>query len=241
MSETASVRPHARPAGVDLNYLWMPALMRLLCDVVLDDLIDIAGTERIPPHGGLLVVSNHVGTIDPPFTGAYLPRGDLYFMAKSEYFRNPVARFFIIGYHGFPVVRGTADRAALRQTLDLLESGHAVVVYAEGHRSPDGKLQRPHPGAGFLARVADVPVLPIALWGTERVLPTGSFRPRRAPVHLRVGAVAPAPLRDERGRRLSNQDVADHLMQRVAALLPAERRGVFDGRQDFRSVPPPPA
>ena len=232
VTATAAARPHSRPGGVDVNYLWMPALMRLLCGAVLDDLVDVTGTERVPPHGGLLVVSNHVGTIDPPFTGAYLPRGDLYFMAKSEYFRNPLGRFFIVGYHGFPVVRGTADRAALRQTLDLLSAGRAVVVYAEGHRSPDGRLQRPHPGAGFLARTANVPVLPIALWGTERVLPTGSRWPRRAPIHLHVGQAAPVPVQDGQGRRLSNQEVADRLMRRVAALLPPERRGAFDGPEE---------
>ncbi|MGA8015354.1 MAG: 1-acyl-sn-glycerol-3-phosphate acyltransferase, partial [Candidatus Dormiibacterota bacterium] len=65
-------RPHARPAGLDLNYLWMPALMRLLCSLVLGDLADVAGIENVPRHGGLLIVSNHVGTVDPPFLGAYL-------------------------------------------------------------------------------------------------------------------------------------------------------------------------
>lgn len=233
--------PLAGPRSADLNYLWMPALMRLLCGLVLDRLLDISGIENVPLHGGLLVVSNHAGTIDPAITGAYLPRGDLHFMAKSEYFQHPVSRFFVAGYHGFPVVRGSADRAALRRSLQLIAAGHAVVVYAEGHRSPDGRLQRPHPGAGFLARTAAVPVLPIALWGTERVLPTGSFWPRRAPLHLRVGRAAPVPTLAADGRRHSNQEVADLLMLRVAELLPPRRRGIFDGSRDYAAVPPPAA
>jgi 1-acyl-sn-glycerol-3-phosphate acyltransferase len=234
-------RPYAEARGINLNYLWMPALMRCLCGIVLDGLLDVSGIENVPLHGGLLVVSNHAGTIDPALTGAYLPRGDLYFMAKSEYFQRPLSRFFVTGYHGFPVVRGSADRAALRRSLQLIGSGHAVVVYPEGHRSPDGRLQRPHPGAGFLAHAAAVPVLPVALWGTERVLPTGSFWPRRAPLHMRVGRADPVPSLTADGRRLSNQEVADLLMLRIADLLPPTRRGIFDGSRDFAAVPPPAA
>ena len=236
-----AARPHARPGGLDPNYIWMPAVVRLLCRSVLGGLVDIGPMDGVPRSGGLLVVSNHAGTIDPPLTGAYLPRRDLYFMARSEYFENPLSRFFIVGYHGFPVVRASADRAALRQALSLIEAGHAVLVYPEGHRSPDGRLQRPHPGAGFLARSAGVPVLPVAVWGSDRVLAAGARWPRRAPVHLRVGQLDGVPTKDATGRRLSNQEVADLLMQRIAEVLPPSRRGIFDGRTDYRSVSPPAA
>jgi len=234
-------RPHAVPSGPDLNYRWMTAAMRLMSRAVIGDLIDVSGLENVPVSGGLLVVSNHVGTIDPPFTGAHFPRRDLYFMAKSDYFRNAVGRWFIIGYHAFPVVRGTPDRAALRQVLDLIGQGHAVLVYPEGHRSPDGCLQRPHPGAGFLARAAGVPVLPIGIWGSERVLPLGAHWPHRAPVHLHFGQPALLPAEGPRRLRPSNQDVADLLMRRIAEVLPASRRGIFDGTADYRSVRPPAA
>jgi 1-acyl-sn-glycerol-3-phosphate acyltransferase len=208
---------------------------------VAGDLLDVAGTEKVPARGGLLVVSNHVGTADPPITGAYLPRRDLYFMAKSDYFRSPVARFFIVGYHAFPVERGTPDRAALRQAVGLMQQGHAVLVYPEGHRSPDGVLQRPHPGAGFLARAAGVPILPVGIWGTERALPLGSVRPRRTPVHVRFGRAAPLPPEDPDGPRRSHQDISDLLMLRIAEVLPASRRGIFGGGTDYRAVPPPSA
>jgi 1-acyl-sn-glycerol-3-phosphate acyltransferase len=219
----------------------MTAVARLVCRAVLGDQLDVAGLDNVPRTGGLLVVSNHVGTADPAIAGAYLPRRDLYFMAKSDYFRNPVARFFIVGYHAFPVVRGTADRAALRQALGLLRQGHAVLVYPEGHRSPDGLLQRPHPGAGFLARGAGVPVLPVGIWGSEDALPLGSRRPRRVPVHLRFGEAAPLPASGTAGAPASHQEVADLLMRRIAEVLPTSRRGIFDGVTDYRAVPPPRA
>jgi 1-acyl-sn-glycerol-3-phosphate acyltransferase len=219
----------------------MTAVMRMASGLVMGGVIDVSGAENVPRSGGLLVVSNHTGTIDPPFTGAHFPRRDLYFMAKSDYFRNRVGRFFIVGYHAFPVVRGTPDRAALRQALDLLAQGHAVLVYPEGHRSPDGCLQRPHAGAGFLAQAAGVPVLPVGVWGTERVLPLGAHWPRRVPVHLRFGVPAHLPARGGGAPRRSHQDVADLLMLRIAEVLPESRRGVFDGTADYRSVRPPDA
>ena len=225
----------------DLTYRSMTAAIRLLCGVVLDGLLSIEGVENVPRHGGLLVVSNHVGTIDPPLIGAYLPRHDAYFMAKSEYFARPLGRFLIAGYHGFPVVRGTADRTALRHALSLMAEGHAVVLYPEGHRSPDGRLQRAQPGAGFLARTAGVPVLPIGLWGTAGVLPIGARWPRRAPVHLRFGEPALIPVADAQGRRLSSQQIADLLMRRVAFVLPPSHRGVFTDSTDGKAAPPPAA
>lgn len=226
------------PMG-DAVYATMRGTMRLVCRAILDGLLSVEGAENVPRQGGLLVVSNHVGTIDPPLIGAYLPRPDAYFMAKSEYFQHPVGRLFIAGYHAFPVVRGTADRTALRRALRLLTEGHVVVLYPEGHRSPDGKLQPALPGAGFLARTAGVPVLPVGLWGTSRVLPVGARWPRRAPVHLRFGEAAPIPTLDTRGRRLSSQQIADLLMRRVAAVLPRTRRGVFADGDAGRTAPPP--
>ena len=217
------------PAFGDVTYRSLTAAMRLVCGVVLDGLLTVEGLENVPRHGGLLVVSNHVGTIDPPLIGAYLPRHDVYFMAKSEYFEHRLGRIIITGYHAFPVVRGTADRTALRHALSLMAEGHVVVLYPEGHRSPDGRLQRALPGAGFLARAAGVPVLPVALWGTAGVLPIGARWPQRGPVHVRFGKAAPIPFADARGRRLSSQKIANLLMRRVAAVLPESRRGVFAG------------
>ena len=69
----------------------------------------------------------------------------------------------------------------------------------------------------------------------------GSLRPRRAGVHLRAGPAMPVPLDDGAGRRLTNQEIADLLMTRIAEELPAGRRGIFDGSGAHRAVRPPAA
>lgn len=204
-----------------LTYPVMRAMMRTLMAVVLAGCIDVRGRENIPRQGGLLVVGNHIATLDPPLTGSLIPRLDVYYMAKSEQFESRVSRWVLRGFNAYPVVRRSADRTALRHTLALLGRGHVVLVYPEGQRSWDGTLRRPQPGAGFLIRHAGVPVLPAAIWGSEHILPQGSRWPRRAPVHIRFGApLTPAELGGS-----SNQEVADAAMRAVAALLPAHHRG----------------
>jgi 1-acyl-sn-glycerol-3-phosphate acyltransferase len=222
-------------------YRLLRRVMRLLVAIVLGDQMHVEGTENIPGSGPLLIVGNHVATIDPPLLGACVRRTDVHFMAKSEHFSRSATRWLFYGYHAFPVVRGTADRPALRHALRLLDDGAAVVVYPEGRRSWDGRLRRPHAGAGFLARRAGVPVLPVAVWGTEKVLTRGSHWPHRAAVHVRFGAPFVIPARDERGVRIGNQHAADLMMQRVAELLPPRYRGIFDGGTDIEAVPPPAA
>lgn len=185
------------------------------------------GADRVPAVGPVLLVGNHIATCDPPLVGAQLDRTDVYSMAKSEAFATWWGRFFIEGYHGFPVVRHSADRTALRRALGYLAGGHVVVVYPEGSRSPDHRLRRPYPGIGFLARRSRAPIVPAAIWGSERVLPKGRWVPRPAEVHIVFGQpfsvldlAAPADSSTNRG-------IADAIMARVAALLPAEYRGVF--------------
>ena len=115
-------------------YALMRALVRFIANTYLVGLLRVEGIENVPREGPLLVCPNHTGTIDPPLVPAFLPRSDTWNMAKSEYFRNPVIRWLFVQYHAFPVVRHTADRAALRRSFDLLKGGHALVIYPEGTR-----------------------------------------------------------------------------------------------------------
>src|SRR5207245_11309427 len=86
-----------------------------------------------------------------------------------------------------PVVRRTADRAALRRSFDLLQAGQVLVMYPEGTRVEAGVLSKPEPGAGFIAQKSACPVLPVALTGTRECLPKGAIWPRRVAVRGRLG------------------------------------------------------
>lgn len=198
--------------------------MRLLVATVLGPrLVHVDGLDNVPARGGALLVGNHVGAVDPPLTGAMVPRLDVHYVAKSEHFAKPHVRWLFRGFHAFPVVRGSADRAALRHSLELLHAGHVVLVYPEGSRSPDGRMREPQAGVGFLARHGGVPVIPVAVWGTERVLPRGSRWVHRDHVHVRYGepVALPAPTGSARE---DNRAVARAVMAAVSVMLPERYR-----------------
>ena len=134
-------------------YAVFRAGVRVLAWVILGRRLRIDGMERMPRRGSVLVIGNHVGTVEPALTGVFIPRRDVYYMAKSELFRNPLLGWLFRRNHAFPVVRDTADRAALRAALAVLADGHVLLVYPEGTRSWDGRIVgEVQAGAGFIAR-----------------------------------------------------------------------------------------
>lgn len=218
-------------------YAVLRAVMRLLVATILGRRLHVEGLENVPRRGGALVVGNHVGTVDPPLTGALIPRLDVHYMAKSEHFATARVRWLFRGFNAFPVVRGSADRAALRHTLDLLRGGHVVLVYPEGSRSPDGHMREPQVGVGFLARHGGVPVIPVAVWGTENVLPRGTKRIHRVDVHVRYGAPVTLPTGGA-GARADNRAVAEAIMTAISEMLPPRYRPSGTDGQSTVSSPP---
>lgn len=215
-----------RPGRLRVNWQYWPlraGLRALVAIFVPGHQLTVEGSGHVPKSGGLLVVSNHIAAADPPLLGAYFPR-PLHFMAKAEWFKNPFVGWLARGFLSFPVVRHTADRTALRFTLSLLEAGEAVCLYPEGTRSRDLEMHAPEAGAGFLARRAGVPILPVATWGGEDILPTGAKFPRRGRADVHVVFGAPFALPEE---QMDNQEAAEFMMSKVAELLPPEYRGYF--------------
>lgn len=190
--------------------------------------LHVTGLDKVPKRGPVLVVGNHIATLDPPLTGAIIKRWDVHYMAKSEYFDKRLQRWLFKGYNEFPVVRHSADRTSLKQALHVLRRGHVLMMYPEGTRSTDLQLHRPFAGAGFVARKSGAPIVPVAVWGSEGVLPKGASWPRRdSHVHIQFGDPFSLPERNADGTPMSHQQSADLMMSRVAEMLPEKYRGVF--------------
>lgn len=154
---------------------------RLLCGALFALLgpLRVRGRYRVPRHGGLLILSNHLSDIDPVVCQLACPR-PIYFMGKSELFDMPVLRTVLRWFKAFPVRRGEADRTALRTAVAYLKAGNVVLVYPEGQISETGELQELKPGVGLIAKMAGVPVLCLGLRNTDRVIPYGRYVPRPA-------------------------------------------------------------
>jgi 1-acyl-sn-glycerol-3-phosphate acyltransferase len=202
-------------------------VMRTITRVYLVGLFKVVGVENVPPRGALFICPSHSATLDPPMVPAFAPRGDTWNMAKSEYFRKRFTALIFGLYHAFPVVRHTADRAALRRSFDLLRDGHALIIYPEGTRVESGVLAAPEPGAGFIAQKAGCPVVPVGLTGTRECLPKGARWPRRTRVTISFGKPFVVATKRPDGTKISHQEASEAIMTAIAELLPPKQRGVF--------------
>jgi 1-acyl-sn-glycerol-3-phosphate acyltransferase len=124
------------------------------------------GVERLPAAGGCVIAVNHFSWIDPPLVGAASPR-TVSFVAKVEAHRVPGLGQLIRAFGTIAVRRGESDREAVRQMLEAARGGAVVGLFVEGTRQKAGVPGRVQPGAAMVALHADVPVIPLAIHGTQ--------------------------------------------------------------------------
>ncbi|WP_432707488.1 lysophospholipid acyltransferase family protein [Nocardiopsis ansamitocini] len=195
----------------------------------------IEGLELLPASGPLLIASNHLSFVDSVVIPLAVPRR-VRFMAKAEYFEGPgvkgrISRQVFTSLGALPVRRGTGRDAiaALEAGLGVLKDGDAYGVYPEGTRSRDGRLYRGRTGIGHLALASGAPVVPVALFGTERIQPVGTRMPRISPIRIRFGAPMDFStgydhLKPGKARR----EVTDTIMDAIHALSGQERADTYN-------------
>ncbi|MGK7879216.1 MAG: lysophospholipid acyltransferase family protein [Crocosphaera sp.] len=157
----------------------------------------VYGQENVPKKHPLVVVSNHASYFDPPLLSCCMGR-PVAFMAKEELFKVPLLKEGIRLYGAYPVKRGTSDRSAIRSALSALKDGWLVGIFLQGTRTIDGCIDDPKLGAAMIAAKAQVPLLPVSLWGTEKILKKGSPFPYPVPLTIRIGEVIPPPESNKR-------------------------------------------
>jgi 1-acyl-sn-glycerol-3-phosphate acyltransferase len=145
--------------------------------------LEVIGEENIPVSGGCLLASNHLSRLDPPLVFALLKRKDSTGLIADKYKEYPLFRWIIEGAQGIWLDRENPDIGALRAALKYLRTGGMIGIAPEGTRSPTGGLIPPKPGVAFLAVKANVPIVPIAIIGTEKTV-QALIRFRRSPVRV---------------------------------------------------------
>ena len=178
--------------------------------------------ERIPADGPVLLASNHLSYFDPLAVANLtdLAGRRVRFLAKAELFRNPALGAALRSMGQIPVERGTGDSAALDAAAAALAAGRCVHVFPEGTISDDLDPMAGKTGLARLARAAGVDVVPVAVWGTHRVIPPRGRKAKRfrTPVVMVVGETVPV------GPGANPRETTDRIMAGICDALSRARR-----------------
>lgn len=159
--------------------------------------IEAHGLENIPAEGGCLLVSNHASFLDPPALGCRVTHRYFDYLAKRELFEVPLFGSLIRAVRAHPIRRGGVDRKSLRECASVLKQGGMLVLFPEGTRTRDGRLQEPKAGVAMIAAQADVPFVPAYVQGTFHVWPRHRKLPRPGKVRVFYGEPSELPQRRE--------------------------------------------
>ncbi|HBS28218.1 MAG TPA: hypothetical protein DEB06_01925, partial [Phycisphaerales bacterium] len=187
--------------------------------------------DRLPPSGACLVVANHQSHLDPPLVGLLSTRRPMHFVARIGLFKfKPFGRL-ITALNSVPIRDNESDVAAIREVLARLAQGHAVLVFPEGSRSPDGAMHEFKGGVALVLKRARCPVVPVAVEGCFDAFP----RHRRFPRLLgqRVAVMAGTPIAPDDLLKDGPAAALERLRQEIDAMrrdLRARLRAASNGR-----------
>jgi len=184
--------------------------------------------ERVPETGAVILASNHASFLDPPLVGAGLKRG-INYMARESLFRFPGIGALLRSWSAVPVDRDGGGAAGLKAILDRLLAGGGIILFPEGTRTRDGKLQPARSGIGLVVIKSTAPVVPVRVFGTYEAFGRHIKVPRPKRIAVKYGQ----PMNFEKLRaeakdcpkaRLKEiyQQIADEIMAAIGKLEPKE-------------------
>jgi 1-acyl-sn-glycerol-3-phosphate acyltransferase len=229
------------PAGTDYPEEGTRGVVYLIARFILRPLFllvfrpHVTGKQNVPATGAFIIASNHLSFIDSMAIPLMSPRRVGY-LAKAEYFTTPglsgwLTRTLFTALGALPVERQDhrAAQDALDTAMTVLKSGGGFGIYPEGTRSRDGRLARGKTGVAWLALTADCPVVPVAVAGTDRIMPIGARWPRPHRFSVTFGEPLTFPEhRGMAGKGRSRREVTDRIMEAVADLSGQEKVGWGD-------------
>ena len=186
--------------------------------------VKVYDAHHVPATGPVILAANHASYLDPPLVGAGLDR-DIHCLARESLFRFPVFRTILDRWNVVPVDRDGGGAAGLKAIIKRLLRGAGVVMFPEGTRTRDGRLQPVRSGLGLLVLKSNAPVIPVRLFGTFEAYGRHHWIPRPKPVAINYGPPLDFSLLREEARHCSKdrlreiyQEIADQVMAAIAAL-----------------------
>ncbi len=214
-----------------------PQKLRRIIGWLLKHLTDteVRGGENVPLTGGVLIATNHMSRMDIPVLFQTPKRPDMTALVTTKYLKYPLLRWFIVTAQGIWLDRDTADFGAFRNAVDALNKGMAVGISPEGTRSSNGQLLEGKPGVALLALRAGVPIVPVAISGTEDAVKK-MLRFKRPHIIAEFGKPIPAPKMDRENREGQLQQLTDEIMCQIAAMLPEHYRGFYADHPRLKEI-----
>jgi 1-acyl-sn-glycerol-3-phosphate acyltransferase len=190
--------------------------------------VQISGLENVPQQGAYLIAINHVSLYEAPFILAFWPMAPEAAGAVDIWSR-PGQSLLARIYGGIPVHRGEYDRGLLDTMLNVLKSGHPLLIAPEGSRSHTPGMRRALPGAAYVIDQAQMPVVPVGIMGATDDFLERALRCQRPKIEMKIGRPLRLPPIENKGeaRRAARQRNADRIMFHIASLLSPEYRGVY--------------
>jgi 1-acyl-sn-glycerol-3-phosphate acyltransferase len=152
----------------------------------------VEGLEHVPAEGGFVLAPVHRSNIDTPISSV-VTRRRLRYMGKDTLWEKPFWRWFLSALGGFPVSRGSIDLEALSRCVEVLKGGEPLVLFPEGERKSGPVVQPLFDGAAYVAARAGVPIIPVGIGGSERVMAKGSKMVHPHKVHVIIGRPIEVP------------------------------------------------
>lgn len=202
-----------------------PVCYRMTCKFLnvglrLCNQIQVYGVQNVPKTGGVIIASNHASYLDPPAIGASSRRMRMtHFMARASLFRNPLMGAWLHRCGVIPLDRDKGDVKAMKTSISLLKDGACVALFPEGTRSPDGALQEPKPGVGFLVAKGQAPVVPVYVHGSYDAWSKHADGLKRRPISVVFGQLITQEEIQGLGKgRAAYPLIGELIMKRIAEL-----------------------
>jgi 1-acyl-sn-glycerol-3-phosphate acyltransferase len=187
---------------------------------------EFIGVENIPPEGGVLIACNHMSRLDIPVLFITPNRPEITALVTTKYLKYPLLRWFIVTAEGIWLDRDTADFSAFRKAVEALKQGKALGIAPEGTRSQTAKLIEGKPGTALLALRTGVPIVPVAIVGTEDGM-SKLLRLKRPRITAEYGKPIIPPKLDRSNREGQLQNLTDEVMCRIAVMMPQKYHGFY--------------
>jgi 1-acyl-sn-glycerol-3-phosphate acyltransferase len=188
--------------------------------------VNVIDMENVPKEGGGILAPNHLGILDAPLIFVLVNRDDITALVAKKHQKNPFLRWVVNGAGGIWINRDEADSQAVRTATNHMRNGGLLGIAPEGTRSKTGALIAGKTGVAYLADKANVPVIPVAITGTQRGL-LKLLRFRRPHIIVRFGKPFMLMPLDRTNRDQSLKRNTDEIMCRIANMLPPTYRGVY--------------